>query len=238
MKLSNIDRSCELVRNSLTSQLNSSQACEPRFQWLGPFYHRSRETDRLRRAAVSWWFTKPEDLSFIFDPGSIASSVVGEAPGPKVDLDQASDEQLRNLAAIAEIVDDSEEDENVAKSKPLEQQEGEGDVVDWATVGARLIAHAERVREEGSWGNDWMSRYAEDYAARSEDHDLEFPELPLPHEIVKPEEAKDDGGDGDDPAEMERLQELFDKHLRESYPTMDGDFSGEYKKWSATCDGW
>ena len=85
-----------------------SQACEPRYQWLGPFYHRSRETDRLRRAAVSWWFTKPEDLSFLFDPGSVPP-VVGEAPGPKVDLDEASDEQLSNLAAIAEIVDDSEE---------------------------------------------------------------------------------------------------------------------------------
>ena len=225
-----VNHSCE---NSFRNQPYSSQACEPKYQWLGPFYHRSRETDRLRRAAVSWWFTKPEDLSFLFDQGCIAP--VGTAPGPKVDLDQASDQQLRNLAAIAEIVDDSEETADgsggiagVAKTKHAEEG-----VVDWATVGARLIAHAERVREM-SRGKDWMSRYAEDYVERSRDDDgigVEFAEVP--HENTESEEAKDGG---EDAAEMERLQKIFDQHLRESYPTMDGDFGDEYQKWSATCD--
>ena len=205
-----------------------SQACEPRYQWLGPFYHRSRETDRLRRAAVSWWFTKPEDLSFLFDPGSMAA--VGEAPGPKVDLDQASDEQLRNLAAIAEIVDDSEGGESGEQIRAVAQPDGpeEDVVVDWATVGARLIAHAERSRER-SVGKDWMSRYVDDYVERAGD---EFPELP--RVINKSVEDKDDS---DDDEEMERLQELFDQHLRESYPIMDGNFTDEYKKWSSTCHG-
>ena len=67
----------------------SPQASEPKFQWLGPFYHRSRETDRLRREAVSWWFTKPEDLAFLFDPAALPPAAVGQAPGPKVDLDEA-----------------------------------------------------------------------------------------------------------------------------------------------------
>ena len=224
------------IRSEINSSLSLSQACEPKFQWLGPFYHRSRETDRLRRAAVSWWFTKPEEVSFIFDPGSIAP--VGHAPGPKVDLDQATDEQLRNLAAIADIVDDdSEEDENVAIAKPVDSHEHEDDVVDWATVGARLIAHADRVREL-SRGKDWMSRYADDYMERLKDGEgikvnelLEFPELS--HEIFESEEAK---SDDDDDLETERLQNLFDQHIRESYPTMDGDFSTEYKKWSSTLD--
>ena len=190
---------------------------------MGPFYHRSRETDRLRREAVSWWFTKPEDLSFLFDPGSVLP-VGEEAPGPKVDLDEASDEQLRNLAAIAEIVDDSEE--AGAKPEPPLAEEPPVDAVDWATVGARLIAHAERVRERTRGGQDWMSRFAE--CERDEEHEEEeFPALKIPNKS-----EDEDGSEDDDDPEVERLQDLFDEHLRQCYPDMEGNFVDGYKKWS------
>ena len=189
---------------------------------MGPFYHRSRETDRLRREAVSWWFTKPEDLSFLFDPGSVPP-VVGEAPGPKVDLDEASDEQLSNLAAIAEIVDDSEE-VGAGPEPSLAEQTAVADPIDWATVGAKLIAHGDRVRERARGGKDWMSRFAE--CERDEEHEEEeFPALKIPKSEVADEVENDD-------PEVERLQDLFDEHLRQCYPDMEGNFVDGYKRWS------
>ena len=216
----------------------ADQVGEPDFQWRGPFYHRSRETDRLRRAAVSWWLTKPEEVSFLFDPGCIASAGRDGgtvAPGPKVDLDQAGDEQLRNLAAIAELLDDQEEEDDGGKSKhdDDEDEEGEEDAADWATVGAQLIRRAEkasRCRRRGGEG-DWMSRYAGDHLGRSGDEadDIEGDGVAVPEE----------DGDDDDAASSERLQRLLDRHLCQSYPHVDGDFSNKYRKWSAAaaaCD--
>ena len=98
-----------------------------------------------------------------------------------------SDEELRNLAAIAELVDDSDEAGAGARPDPpgLEQTPVVADpVVDWATVGAKLIAHAERVRERArGGGKDWMSRFAE--CERDEEHEEEeeeeFPALKIPN---------------------------------------------------------
>ena len=85
-----------------------------------------------------------------------------------------SDEELRNLAAIAELVDDSEEAGGASPPEPpvLKQTAVAADPVDWATVGAKLIAHAERVRERArGGGKDWMSRFAE--CERDEEHEEE-----------------------------------------------------------------
>ena len=93
-----------------------------------------------------------------------------------------SDEELRNLAAIAELVDDSEEAAGARPDPPvLEQTAVAADPVDWATVGAKLIAHAERVRERArGGGKDWMARFAE--CERDEEHEEEeFPALKIPN---------------------------------------------------------
>ena len=110
---------------------------------------------------------------------------LGDAPKTSTES-HPSDEELRNLAAIAELVDDSEEAAGARPEPPvLEQTPVAADpVVDWASVGAKLIAHAERVRERarGGGGKDWMSRFAE--CERDEEHEEEeeeeFPALKVP----------------------------------------------------------
>ena len=107
---------------------------------------------------------------------------------PKISTESPpSDEELRNLAAIAELVDDSDEAGGARPEPPaLEQRAVAADPVDWATVGAKLIAHAERVRERarGGGGKDWMSRFAEcerDEEHEEEEEEEEFPALKIPN---------------------------------------------------------
>ena len=137
-----------------------------------------------------------------------------------------SDEELRNLAAIAELIDDSEEAGSARPDPPVLEQTAVADPVDWATVGAKLIAHAEKVRERARGGKDWMSRFAE--CKRDEEHEEEeFPALKIPNKS-----EDEDGSEDDDDPEVERLQDLFDEHLRQCYPDMEGDYVEGYKKWS------
>ena len=107
---------------------------------------------------------------------------LGDAPKTSTES-HPSDEELRNLAAIAELVDDSEEAAGARPDPPVLKQTAVAadPVVDWATVGAKLIAHAERVRERArGGGKDWMSRFAE--CERDEEHEEEeFPALKIPN---------------------------------------------------------
>lgn len=89
---------------------------------------------------------------------------VALAPSPPhpsaIDLDNASFEQLSNMARIENELD-RESFATEPEMPPSDDNSSNERNIDWATVGARLIGDFYDRTE--SKGRDWMSRYAEGY---------------------------------------------------------------------------